>query len=92
MADFQNAAGQVGLHRCMPLKRPEYFTCVLHRPDVARSRSITARHRADIYALLARRALPAFKVGGQWRFQHSDLDAWVRQQTVQSPKPRKGKR
>ena len=21
--------------------------------------------------------LPAFKVGGQWRFRRSDLDAWI---------------
>jgi len=30
-----------------------------------------------IYRLLAQKMLPAFKVGGQWRFKRNVLDAWL---------------
>lgn len=58
-------------------------TPVLTLPEVAALLRVTER---TIYALLARRELPAFKVGGQWRFQRRDLDAWVRRNTVKKPK------
>ncbi len=30
-----------------------------------------------IYRLAEERALPAFKIGGQWRFEQNSLDEWV---------------
>jgi len=33
--------------------------------------------RYTIYRLLANKKLPAFKVGGQWRFQRRMIDAWL---------------
>ena len=30
-----------------------------------------------IYRLAAAKKIPAFKVGGTWRFRRSDLDAWI---------------
>jgi len=35
-------------------------------------------HRYTVYRLLARRQLPGFKVGNQWRFQRRMIDAWLR--------------
>jgi len=31
-----------------------------------------------IYRLLAKKQLPAFKVGNQWRFQRKMIEAWLR--------------
>jgi len=34
--------------------------------------------RLTVYRLLAKKQLPAFKVGNQWRFQRKMIDAWLR--------------
>ncbi len=34
-----------------------------------------------IYRLAASDGIPAFKVGGSWRFRKSDVDAWIASQT-----------
>ena len=33
-----------------------------------------------VYRLVNRGELPGFKVGGSWRFQKEDLDAWIAKQ------------
>lgn len=30
-----------------------------------------------IYRLVTNNKLPAFKVGGSWRFQKSEIDSWI---------------
>ncbi len=30
-----------------------------------------------VYTMAQKGELPAFKVGGQWRFRRADLDAWI---------------
>ena len=45
-------------------------------------------HPISIYRLLRKRAIPAFKVGSDWRFVARDLDLWLEQITVMgSPAP-----
>ena len=34
-----------------------------------------------VYGLAQRSELPAFKVGGQWRFSRSAIDSWIAEQT-----------
>lgn len=34
-----------------------------------------------IYRLAATHGIPAFKVGGTWRFRRSDIDGWIAAQT-----------
>lgn len=34
-----------------------------------------------VYTMAQRGELPAFKIRGQWRFQRSDLGAWIAAQT-----------
>lgn len=34
-----------------------------------------------IYRLAGARKIPAFKVGGTWRFSRADIDGWIKQQT-----------
>lgn len=33
-----------------------------------------------VYRMVKRGDLPGFKVGGSWRFQKEDLDAWIAKQ------------
>jgi excisionase family DNA binding protein len=33
--------------------------------------------KRTVYRLAAEGKLPAFKLGGTWRFRRSDLDAWI---------------
>ncbi|UXI66158.1 helix-turn-helix domain-containing protein [Tahibacter amnicola] len=33
--------------------------------------------KRTVYRLAAEGKLPAFKLGGTWRFRHSDLDKWI---------------
>lgn len=35
-----------------------------------------------IYRLAAGHGIPAFKVGGTWRFRRSDIDKWIAAQTA----------
>ena len=34
-----------------------------------------------IYRLAAAKKIPAFKVGGTWRFSRADIDRWIAQQS-----------
>jgi excisionase family DNA binding protein len=45
--------------------------------EVALYLKVTER---TIYRLVADQRIPAFKVGGSWRFRRGDLDNWIRQQ------------
>jgi excisionase family DNA binding protein len=35
-----------------------------------------------IYRLAAAKKIPAFKVGGAWRFARADIERWISQQTA----------
>lgn len=35
-----------------------------------------------IYRLAAARQIPSFKVGGAWRFSRTELDDWIKHQSV----------
>ena len=37
-----------------------------------------------VYSMAQKNQLPAFKVGGQWRFQRVDLDRWIEEQKANS--------
>jgi excisionase family DNA binding protein len=45
--------------------------------EVAHYLKVTER---TIYRLVAEHRIPAFKVGGSWRFRQADLDRWMRNQ------------
>ena len=36
-----------------------------------------------IYRLAAAKKIPAFKVGGTWRFSLADIDSWIKQQSME---------
>ena len=35
-----------------------------------------------IYKLASKEKIPAFKVGGSWRFQHKAIERWIEQQST----------
>ena len=37
-----------------------------------------------VYRLAGAKKIPAFKVGGIWRFLRSDIDQWIKDQTTSS--------
>lgn len=38
--------------------------------------------KRTVYRLAAEGKLPAFKLGGTWRFRKADLEQWIAQQTT----------
>jgi excisionase family DNA binding protein len=44
-----------------------------------------------VYRLAAAKKIPAFKVGGVWRFSRAEIDDWIKQQSMEGidsiPKP-----
>lgn len=42
--------------------------------------------KRTVYRLAAEGRIPAFKVGGTWRFLRKDIDIWIKQQSTGQPK------
>lgn len=55
---------------------------ILTIKDVADYLKVTER---TIYRLAGAKKIPAFKVGGTWRFSRIDIDSWIKQQSAGSP-------
>ena len=59
-------------------------------PRISEDEILTIKQVADylkvtertIYKLAAAKQIPAFKVGGSWRFSHADIDSWIKQQSM----------
>lgn len=52
---------------------------ILTLPQVASFLKVTER---TIYRLVAAKKIPAFKVGGTWRFSTADIQKWIAQQSA----------
>ncbi|WP_086132972.1 methylation-associated defense system helix-turn-helix domain-containing protein MAD1 [Methylocaldum sp. SAD2] len=37
--------------------------------------------KRTVYRLAAAKKIPAFKVGGTWRFSRQEIDQWIKRQT-----------
>ena len=61
--------------------------------SVSQTEILTIKQVADylkvtertIYRLAAIKKIPAFKVGGAWRFSRSDINDWIKQQSLEEP-------
>jgi excisionase family DNA binding protein len=53
---------------------------ILTIKEVADYLKVTER---TIYRLAAAKQIPAFKVGGSWRFSKTDIDTWIKQQSME---------
>jgi len=51
---------------------------ILTIKEVAGYLKVTER---TIYRLAGAKKIPAFKVGGTWRFSRADIDEWIRRQS-----------
>ncbi|WP_342932317.1 helix-turn-helix domain-containing protein [Paraburkholderia diazotrophica] len=51
---------------------------IMTLPQVALFLKVTER---TIYRLAAAKEIPAFKVGGSWRFSLSDIEVWIKEQS-----------
>ena len=51
---------------------------ILTLKQVADFLKVTER---TIYRLAAARKIPAFKVGGMWRFSRAEIDGWIQQES-----------
>lgn len=60
----------------MPLNTSE--SAILTIKEVAEYLKVTER---TIYRLAAAKKIPAFKVGGTWRFRTTDIDGWIADQS-----------
>lgn len=47
---------------------------ILTLPEVAQLLKVAEK---TVYTMAQKGELPAFKVGGQWRFRRADLDSWI---------------
>jgi excisionase family DNA binding protein len=56
------------------MQRPSMSADIFTLREVADYLKVTER---TLYRLVAERQIPAFKVGGGWRFRRTDLDAWI---------------
>ena len=57
---------------------------ILTIKQVAAYLKVTER---TIYRLAAAKKIPAFKVGGTWRFSRVDIDSWIKQQSMEALDP-----
>ncbi len=51
---------------------------IMTLPELAEYLRLTER---TIYRLAAKKQIPAFKVGGSWRFSLTDIDEWINEQS-----------
>ena len=59
---------------------PQMTDEILTLPEVARLLKVAEK---TVYSMAQKGALPAFKVGGQWRFKRTDIDAWIERRKLE---------
>lgn len=58
---------------------PKPVADILTITEVAEYLKVAER---TLYRLAAAKKIPAFKVGGTWRFSRADIDSWIKQQSA----------
>ena len=61
---------------------------ILTLPEVAELLRIAEK---TVYSLAQRGEIPAFKVGGQWRFKQADINSWIEKQKARASRTKKRK-
>ena len=61
---------------------------ILTLPEVAELLRIAEK---TVYSLAQRSEIPAFKVGGQWRFKQADINACIEKQKALASRTKKRK-
>lgn len=73
------AFSTTNLAKTMPSSSAE--NAIMTIGEVADYLKVTER---TIYRLAGAKQIPAFKVGGSWRFSKADIDAWIKKQSEQN--------
>ena len=60
---------------------PAAASGILTIPEIAKYLKVTEK---TIYKLAGAKKIPAFKVGGSWRFSKADIDAWITHESMKS--------
>ena len=60
---------------------PSPASGILTIPEIAKYLKVTEK---TIYKLAGAKKIPAFKVGGSWRFSKADIDSWIKQQSAKT--------
>jgi len=60
---------------------PSPASGILTIPEIAKYLKVTEK---TIYKLAGAKKIPAFKVGGSWRFSKADIDAWITHESMKS--------
>lgn len=71
------AFSTTNLAKTMPSSAAE--NAIMTIGEVADYLKVTER---TIYRLAGAKQIPAFKVGGSWRFSKLDIEAWIKNQSV----------
>jgi len=66
--------------RFSPMSQPE--SDILTILEVAKYLKVAER---TVYRLAAAKKIPAFKVGGSWRFSRAEIDRWIKRQSSEVP-------
>jgi excisionase family DNA binding protein len=80
-----------GLKFCTILSRFALKLAITMSSSTSAGEILTIKQVADylkvtertIYRLAAAKKIPAFKVGGTWRFSRADIDRWIKQQSME---------
>ncbi len=71
------AFSTTSLAKTMPSSAADY--AIMTIGEVADYLKVTER---TIYRLAGAKQIPAFKVGGSWRFSKVDIDGWIKKQSL----------
>ena len=64
----------------IPMPTKSLDNSIMTIGEVADYLKVTER---TIYRLAAAKQIPAFKVGGSWRFSKADIDEWIKKQSIE---------
>lgn len=61
---------------------------ILTLPEIAQLLKVAEK---TVYTMAQKGEIPAFKVGGQWRFRRVDLNAWIDRKTRRAAREEESK-
>jgi excisionase family DNA binding protein len=69
------------IHLAKPMPSIPAHNAIMTIGEVADYLKVTER---TIYRLAGAKQIPAFKVGGSWRFSKADIDSWIKRQSEEN--------
>jgi len=79
IGQFCPSLDKITKHNDPPIRAKRMNEKILTIKEVAEQLKVTEK---TIYRLLSKQEIPAFKVGGSWRFRQEDINNWITEQSV----------